>query len=124
MAAVNGTSHRYLTMVALNYISSEVHSNFGPLFGNITPERKAAQLETLAKKFAYIEQHMLRGGADQYLVGNKFSVADSYLYIVLGWGRYVGVELPAGLQKYWQNINQLSFVVAAHAQMATNPKST
>ena len=96
-----------------------MHANFGPLFGPLSEENKAIQKEKLAKKFAYIEEHMLRGG--NFLVGNKFSIADSYLYIVIGWGRYVGVDLPAGLKKYWEHIDQLPVVVAAHAQMATNP---
>ena len=123
VAANNGTSERYLLQAALNYTASEVHANFGPLFGPATPEVKAAQIEKLNKKFTYIQDHMLKG---DFLVGDKFSIADSYLYIVLGWGRYVGVDISGhpALKAYWERIDQLPVVVQAHAKMATNPAST
>ena len=126
MAADYGTSERYLIQVALNYTASEVHAAFGPLFGPTTPEQKEAQIEKLNKKFAYISEHLLAGGKNSYLVGGKFSIADAYLYIVLGWGRWVGVDLsphPA-VKAYWEHIDQLPQVVAAHAKMATSPSST
>jgi glutathione S-transferase len=110
--------------VALNYTTSEVHANFGPLFGAITPENKALQIEKLHKKFEYLAAHSLKN--TDFLVGNKFSIADSYLYIVLGWDRWVGVDLAAfpTLQTYWNRVDQLSVVKEAHAKMATNPSST
>jgi glutathione S-transferase len=103
-----------------------VHANFGPLFGPLSEEGKAAQIEKLGKKFAFIEKDLLTGaGKGQFLVGGKFSIADSYLYIVLGWGRWVGVDLSAypAVKAYWEGIDQLPQVVAAHAKIATNPSS-
>ena len=104
-----------------------MHASFGPLFGPISDEGKAAQIEKIGKKLAFIEKDLLSGpGKGKFLVGNKFSIADSYLYIVLGWGRYVNVDLsPYPLVKsYWEGIDQLPEVVAAHAKIATNPSST
>lgn len=102
-----------------------MHSSFGPLFSSISPEAKEAQIEKILKKLSFINDHLLRGGKS-YLVGNKFSIADSYLYIVLGWGRWVGVDLTGHpvVKAYWEAIDELPSIVAAHAKMATNPSST
>jgi glutathione S-transferase len=124
VAAAYGTSERYLTQNHLNYTASEVHSSFGPLFGQISPEDKVAQIEKINKKFAYLQEHMLKDKT--YLVGDKFSIADSYLYIVVGWGRYVGVDISPYpvLEAYWTAIDQLPVVQEAHAKMATDPSRT
>jgi glutathione S-transferase len=81
-------------------------------------------VEKLYKKFDYVQNTLLKDKT--YLVGDKFSIADSYLYIVLSWTGYVGVDLTPypGLQAYSANIAKLPNVVAAHAAMATNPAST
>ena len=110
--------------MALNYVASEVHANFGPLFGPLSAENKAVQIDKLDKKFKYITEHMLNG--QDYLVGNKFSIADIYLYIVLSWGQWVGVDVSAypTVHKFYQRIAELPAVKEAHAKMATSPSST
>ena len=112
--------------MALNYTASEVHATFGPLFYGPTPEQKEVQVAKLNKKFAYISEHMLAGGNNQFLVGGKFSIADAYLYIVLGFSRFVGVDLSPHpvVKAYWEHVDQLPQVVAAFAMMATKPSST
>lgn len=112
---------RYLTMNALNYIASEVHCNFGPLFGPLSEEQKNAQIEKLNQKFAYLQNHMLK---EEYLVGNRFSVADMYLYVVLGWTCDLHIDTSAfpALKAYWERIDQLQVVKDARAKMDTNPK--
>jgi glutathione S-transferase len=114
-----------LTQNCLNYIASEVHASFGPLFGPLSPEAKAAQIEKINKKLEYVQNTLLKDNKT-YLVGDKFSVADSYLYIVLSWPKYVGVDLTPfpGLEAYAASIGKLPAVVEAHAAMATNPART
>jgi glutathione S-transferase len=58
-----------------------------------------------------------------YLVGDKFTIADSYLYIVLTWAAYVGVDTAPfpNVNAFSANIASLPFVQAAHARMGTNP---
>mmetsp|Transcript_3020 Transcript_3020/g.7005 ORF Transcript_3020/g.7005 Transcript_3020/m.7005 type:complete len:205 (+) Transcript_3020:55-669(+) len=123
VAAENGTSERYLIQNALNYVASEVHASFGPLFGPLSEEAKAAQIVKLGTKFSFIEKNLLGG---QFLVGGKFSIADSYLYICLSWAAYLGVDLAGypKVQAYFAGIHALPQVAAAHALMATNPSST
>jgi len=119
LAPAFGTVQRYELINALNYIASEVHSSFGPLFNpKITPEAKEAQVTKLNTKLDYLENHMI--GQKKFLVGNNFTVADSYLYIVLGWTAYVGVSLDKhpNVQKWHAGIKALPVVQEAHAKMA------
>jgi glutathione S-transferase len=124
IAADYGTSERYLTQVALNYIASEVHNNFGPLFGQLSAENKQAQIAKIDKKFQYISEHMLND--KEFLAGHRFSIADSYLYVVLSWGPYVGVDISKYpvIQAYFDRVKALPSVTRAHEMMATNPSST
>jgi glutathione S-transferase len=75
----------------LGYINSEVHKGFGVFFTpGATDEAKAAGKANLAKKFVFVQQQL---EGKEYLVGNTFSVADAYLFTVLGWTRVVGIDL-------------------------------
>jgi glutathione S-transferase len=86
-----GTFERYRLMEILNYITSEVHKNFTPLFNPSTSAdwRKAAT-EALGKKFDWLSGHL---GEKKHLMGDNFTVADAYLFTVLGWTRHVGIDL-------------------------------
>jgi glutathione S-transferase len=86
-----GSIERYRLMEILNYVSSEVHKGFGPLFNPaITPEWKSAVLEGLAKKFDWLSSFL---GGKNYLMGSAFTVADAYLHTVLRWSPKVGIDL-------------------------------
>jgi hypothetical protein len=70
-------------------------------------------------KLDFLDKTELAGGK-HYLVGDTFTVADSYLYIVLSWSGYLGIDLSpyANVTAYYENIKKLPFVVEAHAKMA------
>jgi glutathione S-transferase len=86
-----GSFERYQLMEALNYIASEVHKGFGPLFNSaITPEAKSAAIEALGKKFDWLSKEL---GEKPYLLGAGFSVADAYLFTVLRWTKVLHVDL-------------------------------
>ena len=95
VAPENGTPGRYEVQHWLNYISSEVHGSIGPLFN---PANKGAIADwnraNLERKLTYLNDKVMVGGK-KYLVGDKFSVADSYLYIVLTWFPYLGLDVAA-----------------------------
>jgi glutathione S-transferase len=59
LAPANGTSGRYLVQNSLNYIASELHASFGPLFGPGTDEAKAAQKVKVGTKLKYINENGL-----------------------------------------------------------------
>jgi len=91
LAPAWGTMERYRLIEWLNFITSELHKGFSPLFNPATPEDyKPLARAALDKRFAWVDQQL--EGRD-YLMGDSFTVADAYLFTVAGWGRYVGVDI-------------------------------
>jgi glutathione S-transferase len=91
LAPAAGTLERYRMHEWLGYINSEVHKGFGPFFTpGVSDEAKAAAKAALGKRFAFVQQ-ALEGR--EFLVGDRFTVADAYLFTVLGWTRIVGIDL-------------------------------
>lgn len=86
-----GSMERYRLMELLNFISTEIHKSFGALFNpNITPAHKEHQLALIGKRCDLLSQQ-LRG--KKYLIGDAFSVADAYLFTVLGWSKVLKVDM-------------------------------
>jgi len=78
-----GTFERYQLMEMLNYLGTEVHKGFHPLFTpGSSPEAKAAAVEDLGKKFGWLSKRIPAG---KYLLGDRFTVADAYLFVMLRW---------------------------------------
>ena len=76
----------------LNYVATEVHKSYSPLFRpGLTPEVKAAQLAQLDAKLAAMETVLADGRA--YLTGEKFCPADGYLFTVTNWSKMLGHDL-------------------------------
>jgi glutathione S-transferase len=86
-----GTFERYQLMEILNYITSEVHKGFSPLFNpESSAEMKQASVSALSKKFDWLSGFL---GGKNFLLGNTFTVADAYLFTVLNWARIVKIDL-------------------------------
>ena len=86
-----GSMERYRLMELLNFISTEINKSFGALFNpNITPAHKEHQLALIGKRCDLLSQQ-LRG--KKYLIGDAFSVADAYLFTVLGWSKVLKVDM-------------------------------
>jgi glutathione S-transferase len=85
-----GTFERYQLMEMLNYIGSELHTGFHPLFTpSSSPETKAAAAENLGKKFDWLSKRITAG---KYLLGDVFTGADAYLFTVLRWTDYAKID--------------------------------
>lgn len=113
-------------MQHLNYTASEVHAAIGGLFApDHTDETRAFFVKRANAKLAFLEQNVLNNGK-KFLVADKFSVADSYLYIALSWTAYVNIDLTPypNVKQYYENIANLDFVKEAHALIATSPATT
>jgi glutathione S-transferase len=104
-----GTFARYRLMEMLNFITSEVHKGFSPLFNRtITPEAKEAALAALAKKLDWLSTHL----KDQtFLLGDNFTVADAYLFTVVGWTKPLKIDL-----------SKWPVLAAYHARVGQRPK--
>ena len=86
-----GSFERYQLMEILNYVATEVHKGFSPLFNpKISTDWKASALSNLEKKFDWLSAFL---GGKNYLMGSAFTVADAYLFTVLGWTARLGIEL-------------------------------
>ena len=91
LAPPAGTMARYRLMEWLNFITSELHKGFSPLFNPATPEEYKQLARTrLGERLAWVDAQL--EGRD-YLMGETFTVADAYLFTVAGWGKYVGVDI-------------------------------
>ncbi len=91
LAPPNGTIERVRLQEWLNFISTELHKSHTPLFNPAAPEEwKAMMRELIAKRYATLAQKL--EGRD-FLMGNDFTVADAYLFVVMSWGRWVQVDL-------------------------------
>lgn len=85
-----GTLERVRLQEWLTYINSEVHKTLGSLFNPaMHAETRAATIEAVGKKLDWLSKKL---DGREYLLGN-FSVADGYLYTVLNWGQWVGVDI-------------------------------
>jgi glutathione S-transferase len=91
LAPAAGSLARYQLMEWLNFITSELHKGFSPLFAPGTPDEfKAIARQRLNERLSWVDQQL--AGRD-YLLPSGYSVADIYLFVVSGWGQYVGVDI-------------------------------
>jgi len=101
-----GTMERYRLMEMLNFAASEIHKQIGALFNpKMTAEMKEVQLAVVERRFNALEK-LLAG--KQYSMGDKFSVADAYLFTVLNWTGMHKIDLGK-----WPNIKAFMARVGA-----------
>ncbi|WP_311222143.1 MULTISPECIES: glutathione transferase GstA [unclassified Acidovorax] len=113
LAPANGTLARYRLQEWLNFIGTELHKGFGPLFNPATPEEfKTASREKLLSRLKWVDGQL--EGRD-WLMGEHFSVADGYLFTVAGWGKHTGVDITsfANLSAYVARVGARPGVQAA-----------
>lgn len=105
-----GTLERYRVQEWLNFITSELHKTFSPLFRPNTPEEyKQIIKENLANHFSYLDQHLAN---KQYLMGDQLTVADAYCFVVVSWSKPMKIDLSA-----WPNLKAYLDRVAARPKV-------
>jgi glutathione S-transferase len=113
LAPAAGTLERYRLIEWLAYINSEVHKNFGPLFNpSVSEDVKEFARTNLKKRISWLENAL---GSKTFLMGEQFTVADAYLFVVLSWSSRVGIDLgqwPA-LKRHHERIAARPQVIAA-----------
>jgi glutathione S-transferase len=86
-----GTPERYKVLEWIGFIATEIHKGFGPLWNPTTPDAvKQATKERLFQRFAYVDQQL---DGRSYLTGERFTVADAYLFVVVNWTNFHGLSL-------------------------------
>jgi len=91
LAPARDSAERYKLLEWLNFITTELHKNFSPLFQPAIPDDvKTFFKDRLTAKFKYIDGQL--AGRD-YLLGKQFSVADGYLFVMLSWADRVKLDL-------------------------------
>lgn len=113
-----GTMARTRLREWMAFISTEVHKGFSPLFNpKMTDELKELTRTKLGQRFDWIVSQL---GDKTYLTGDTFTIADAYLFTVLGWGKWTGVELSRwpSLVSYVDRIAQRPKVAEAMAAEA------
>jgi glutathione S-transferase len=109
LAPANGTMERYRLQEWLNFITSELHKQYSPLFNPATEESvKESQRAKIRGRIEWIDREL--AGRD-YLLGSQFTVADAYLFTVLNWSQWVGIDLA-----------QWPAVAAYMTRVGTRPK--
>lgn len=91
LAPANGTPARYQLQSWLNFITAEIHKGFSPLFKPAMPEEaKRLFVEQLGLRFDVVERQLAH---NDYLMGERFTVADAYLFVTTNWAGYLGIAL-------------------------------
>jgi len=109
LAPKAGDPARYKLQEMLNFITAELHKGFGAFFSPAMNDGwRQAATERLGMRFDWLAKH-LQG--KQYLMGDKFSVADAYLFTILNW---------AGPTKY--DLSKWPVVVEYHKRVGARPK--
>ncbi len=104
LVPARGSAEHYQLLEWLNFIGTEIHKSYSPLFNPASgDDAKANARAALARRFAYTAERL--EGRD-YLIGERFSVADAYLFTVLNWAAIVQIDLSAYpvLQSYHARI--------------------
>ena len=113
LAPAAGTFERYKLQEWLNFITSELHKGFAPLFTPTTPaDFKKIATDGIGKQFALVDAQL--GKLGPFVMGAQFTVADAYLFVMTTWTKYVGIDLAK-----WPKVKAYSDNIAARPKVQT-----
>ena len=100
-----GTADRFRTLEWMNYIATDIHKNFSPLFAadkmftttQTQTDVKNCFKTILTDKFNFVAEKL---GQNDYLMGKDFTIADAYMFTCMSWAKYVGMDMAT-----WSNLN-------------------
>lgn len=91
LAPANGTRERYRLQAALAFINSELHKALGVMFApNLSADEKTGMTKRARHR---LDQYEAQWGEREWVVGDRFTVADGYQFVVLNWLALVGMDL-------------------------------
>jgi glutathione S-transferase len=104
LAPANGTLARYKLQSWLTFVGTEVHKGFSPLFNPATPaEYKTIVADRLKSRLKWVDGQL---AGKQYLMGDQFTVADGYLFVVTNWAKPLSLDISdlANLAAYRERV--------------------
>ncbi|MBX5459811.1 MAG: glutathione transferase GstA [Steroidobacteraceae bacterium] len=108
LAPPAGTLERYRLVEWLAFINSEVHKSVSPIFvPTATDDVKNFARANVTRRLDWLEKQL---GTKSFLMGEQFTVADCYLFVVLGWLPHIGFDMSK-----WPTLK------AYHARIAGRP---
>lgn len=113
LAPANGSFDRVRLQETLNYLTSEIHKSYSPLFkADVLPAVREERLAYLTRRYALIEKQ-LEGRT--YLHGDRFTVADAYLFTLTRWARAVKLDLSGfpNLEAFQKRVGSRKAVLEA-----------
>jgi len=112
LAPDSGTFERAKLQEALNFLTSDVHKAFGPLFAGGSDAEKQLAVQDIDSKLGYINKQL---AGSEYLVGETFSIADAYLFVLTSWTIPTGMDLNKwpNLAAYFGRIASRTSVINA-----------
>jgi glutathione S-transferase len=91
LAPLADAMSRYRMQGWLTFIGTELHKNFSPFFNPAAgSDWKAAAMANLERRLTYTAQQL---EGKPFLLGDEFSIADAYLFTVLGWAKHIDLDL-------------------------------
>lgn len=91
LAPAAGSMARYRVMEWLNFTTSELHKTFSPLFNPATPaDAKPMFAARVLDRLSWVDTQL---EGKSYLMGDPFTVADAYLFVVTNWTKFVGIDI-------------------------------
>lgn len=114
LAPQEGMAHWRL-LETLNFIATELHKGFSPLFHKPQAQVREALMKQLRDRLRLLEAKL---GRKQFLIGEHFTIADAYAFVILRWARRFQIELspPSELASYFERLLQRPAVERALAE--------
>ena len=123
LAPQNRTNERYVLRQILSFLASELHASIGGFFNPKSKDDVIREflLSVFNKKMAYLQDNIILNNT--FVYGNSFTIADAYLYIILSWTKYVGIDIEdyPKANLYCKRISQLDNVIRAKERIDTVP---
>ncbi|KTC79921.1 glutathione transferase GstA [Legionella cherrii] len=108
-----GDLKRYHTLEWINYVATELHKTIGMFFHpNLNEETKKIFMSIINTRMKYVNEHLAKG---PYLMGDDFSLADAYLFVITRWAYHFKMDLSA-----YKHLEQFMKVVAKRPAVVTS----
>jgi len=109
LAPARDSAERYKLLEWLNFITTELHKNFGPMFSPVlADDAKAFFKDRVMGKFKYVDGEL---AGNDYLMGKQFTVADGYMFTMLAWAERMKFDL-----------SEMTNLMAYKARVGARPK--